>query len=65
MASVTGERRPSILLTLLGMFVLVVVAIVALNWVLNVVSAIIQLVLVLIALYLLARIGMFLLRKGR
>ena len=66
--SVSGEvteARPSLLATVGGGLLLIVAAIIATKWVLGVVAAIIQLILLLVAFYLIARVGIFLLRKGR
>ena len=64
MASVTGPQRPSIVLTVITLVVMVVVALLVFQWVAGIIAALIQLVIVLAAIYLLGRIGLYLLRKG-
>ena len=64
MASVTPERRPSIALTVVTLGVVGLAALLAIQWVTELVFALIQTLLVLGALYLIARVGWYLLRKG-
>lgn len=64
MASVTPVRRPSIVLTVVTLGVLGLVGLLAIRWITGLVFAIIQLGLILVALYLIARVGLYLVRKG-
>ncbi|MEL6984753.1 MAG: hypothetical protein AAFO29_20160 [Actinomycetota bacterium] len=64
MASVTPQQRPSIVLTVVAFGVLALVGLLAVRWVAGLVFALIQMALVLVALYLIARVGLYLLRKG-
>ncbi len=64
MASVTPERRPSIALTVVTVAVVGLVGLLALQWVTGLIFGLIRLVLVLGALYLIARVGWYLVRKG-
>lgn len=59
------QKRPSIVLTLLGLLVVVVVGFIAFQWVTGLILGLIRLVMILVAFYLMFRIGMYLLRKGR
>ena len=65
MASVAQDKRPSIVLTLLTLAVVLVVGIVALQWVTGLIFGFIRLVVILVGFYLVARLGLYLLRKGR
>ncbi len=66
MASVAQDQnRPSILLTLLGFLVLIVVGFIAFQWVTGIILFIIRLIMILAAFYVMFRIAMYLLRKGR
>ena len=64
MASVTPEPRPSIAMTVVTLGVVVLIGLLALRWVTSLVFGLIQMMLVLVALYLIARVGWYLLRKG-
>ena len=64
MAQVTGVSRPSIGVTILALVGLLVVGFLLANVVVGFVLGVIRLLLVLVALYLMARVGLFLLRKG-
>ncbi|MEM9566435.1 MAG: hypothetical protein AAGA93_27700 [Actinomycetota bacterium] len=64
MATTTSERRPSVVMTLVTLAVVVLVGLLALRWITGLILGLIQLVLVLAALYLIARVGWYLLRKG-
>ena len=65
MASVTGVQRPSILVTVLALVAVVVIGLLTINFITGLIMALFRLALVLVALYLIARIGWYLLRKGR
>ncbi len=65
MASVTTPPRPSIGLTLLLVAVVLIVGFIATQWVVGIILGIIRLIMILIGFYLVARIGLYLLRKGR
>lgn len=60
----TEERRPSAAMTLVTLAVVVLVALLVLRWITGLIFGLIQLGLVLVALYLIARVGWYLLRKG-
>lgn len=64
MASTTAVRPP-IGLSLVALAVMIVVGFLVTKWLVGIVLAIVQLALILVAFYLLFRVGMFLLRKGR
>ncbi|MEM7276172.1 MAG: hypothetical protein AAF547_24070 [Actinomycetota bacterium] len=64
MASVTDASRPPIGLTVVALIALVLVAILIGQWLVGLVLGLIRLVLILFALYLMARVGLWLLRKG-
>lgn len=64
MASTT-RVRPPIGLSLLAIAVFVVVGVLVTRWLVGIVLAVVQLVLILAAFYLLFRVAMFLMRKGR
>jgi hypothetical protein len=64
MASVAQDKRPSIPLTLLTLAVVIIVGIVAFQWLTGLVLAFIRLIMILVAFYLIARLGIYLLRKG-
>ncbi len=64
MASVTPERRPSIALTVVTVGVVGLVGLLALQWVTGLIFGLIRLMLVLGALYVIARVGWYLVRKG-
>jgi hypothetical protein len=65
MASVSSPPRPPIGLTILLLVAVVVIGFLATQWIVGIVLSIIRLILILIGFYLIARIGMYLLRKGR
>ncbi|MGI9595394.1 MAG: hypothetical protein ACR2QK_04500 [Acidimicrobiales bacterium] len=65
MASVTRAPRPPIGLTLILIAVVLVVGFIATQWVVGLILGIIRLIMILIGFYLIARVGLFLLRKGR
>ena len=60
----TPERRPSIALTVVTLGVFALAGLWALRWVTSLVVGLIQMALVLVAIYLIARVGWYLLRKG-
>ena len=64
MASATTPTRPPIGLTLLVLVAVLVIGFLAAQWVVGIVLGIIRLILVLIGFYLVARVGLYLLRKG-
>ena len=64
MATTTDARRPSVALTLVTLVVVVLAGLLALRWITGLIFGLIQLLLVLGALYLIARVGWYLLRKG-
>lgn len=64
MASVTPEERPSIVMTVVTLGVVLLVGLLAFRWITGLFFALIQMVLVLVALYAVARVGWYLLRKG-
>ncbi len=64
MASVTPEQRPSIVLTVVTLGVIILAGLLALKWVTSLVFTLIQMAVVLVALYLVARVGWYLVRKG-
>jgi len=64
MASVTPEERPSIVMTVVTLGVVLLVGLLAFRWITGLFFALIQMVLVLVALYAIARVGWYLLRKG-
>ncbi len=64
MASVTPEQRPSIVMTVVTLGVVALVGLLALRWITGLFFALIQMVLVLVALYAIARVGWYLVRKG-
>lgn len=65
MASVTEDRRPPIGLTIVLLVAVVVVGFLATQWIVGIVLGLIRLALILFALYLVFRLGWYLLRKGR
>lgn len=65
MASVAQDKRPSIVLTVLMLAVVVIVGFLAFQWLTGLLLGLIRLVMILIGFYLLARIGLYLIRKGR
>ncbi len=65
MASVAQDKRPSIVLTLLTLAIAFVVGIVVLQWVTGLIFGLIRLAVILVGFYLIARLGIYLLRKGR
>lgn len=65
MASVTEAPRPPIGLTILLLVAVVVVGFIAAQWVIGIVLALIRLALILVAFYLMFRVGRYLLRQGR
>ena len=65
MASVTTPPKPSIGVTLLLVAVVLIVGFIATQWVVGIILGIIRLIMILIGFYLVARIGLYLLRKGR
>lgn len=65
MASVAQDKRPSIVLTVLMLAVTFVVGIVLLQWVTGLIFGLIRLAVILVGFYLIARLGLYLLRKGR
>ena len=64
MASTTGAQRPSILVTVITLVVVIVVGLLVLQWVTGLIVALIRLAVVLAGIYLIARVGWYLLRKG-
>lgn len=64
MASVTRAPKPPLGLTLLMLAVVLIVGILAAQWVVGIVLGLIRLALILIGFYLIARVGLYLLRKG-
>ena len=65
MASVTETQRPPIGLTILLLVAVVVVGFLATQWIVGIVLALVRLALILLALYLVFRVGWYLLRKGQ
>lgn len=65
MASVTEASKPSVGLTLVMLVVVLVVGIIATQWVVGIVLGLIRLAIILIGFYLIAKVGLYLLRKGR
>lgn len=65
MASVTEAQRPPIGLTILLLVAVVVVGFLATQWIVGIVLALVRLALIMVALYLVFRVGWYLLRKGR
>lgn len=65
MASVTEDRRPPIGLTIVLLVAVVVVGFLAAQWIVGIVLGLIRLALILFALYLIFRLGWYLLRKGQ
>ena len=64
MASTTGAQRPSILVTVIALVVAIIVGLLVLQWVTGLILALIRMAVVLVAIYLIARVGWYLLRKG-
>ncbi len=60
----TPEERPSIVMTVVTLGVVLLVGLLAFRWITGLFFALIQMVLVLVALYAIARVGWYLLRKG-
>jgi hypothetical protein len=65
MASVTEAQRPPIGLTILLLVAVVVVGFLATQWIVGIVLALVRLALIMLALYLVFRVGWYLLRKGQ
>lgn len=65
MASVTEAQRPPIGLTIVLLVAVVVVGFLATQWIVGIVLALFRLALIMLALYLVFRVGWYLLRKGR
>ncbi len=64
MASTTGAQRPSILVTVITLVVVIMVGLLVLQWVTGLIVALVRLAVVLAGIYLIARVGWYLLRKG-
>lgn len=64
MASTTETSRPPVGLTLILLLVAIVVVFIATQWITGLIFGFIRLVMILIGFYLVARVGLFLLRKG-
>lgn len=60
----TPERRPSIVLTVVTLGVVGLAGLLALRWVAGLVFGLLQMALVLGAIYVIARLGWYLVRKG-
>ncbi|MEM7321768.1 MAG: hypothetical protein AAF531_01675 [Actinomycetota bacterium] len=65
MASVTEAQRPPIGLTILLLVAVIVVGFLATQWIVGIVLALFRLALILVGLYLVLRVGWYLVRKGR
>lgn len=65
MASVTRAPKPPLGLTLILVAVVLVVGFLATQWVVGIILGIVRLIMILVGFYLIARIGLYLLRKGR
>lgn len=63
-ATHTVPPRPPVVLTLVVLVATVVVGLVALKWITSLVMLVVQLALIGVGFYLIARIGWYLLRKG-
>ncbi len=64
MATITGHKRRPLWLTVFLLLAVIVVSLIAFQWVTSLVLGLVRLVLIVIALAAMARIGLFLLRKG-
>ncbi len=65
MASVTETPRPPIGLTVLLLVAVLVIGFLATQWVVGLVLGLIRLAIILVGFYLVAKVGMYLLRQGR
>lgn len=65
MATATQEKRPSIGLTVLMAALLLVVGLFAFQWAISLFWSVVRTIMILIALYLVARIAWYLIRNGR
>ncbi len=65
MASVSSPPRPPIGLTILMIVAVVIIGFLAAQWIVGILLGIVRLILILIGFYLIAKVGLYLLRKGK